>query len=106
MDNDKSDQHVLSQPQHNHHLSDENLSSKDIMNYFNDKHHDKDIDKQQQEPSKDIKKQSNLAELANKEESATNDSPAHMIHVGISHDKTNDTDFAIVCCVYTCALYI
>ena len=112
MDDDKSNQQVaLSHPQNNNHLPDENLSSKNVMNYFNDKGkdigNDKDIgsffdDKQQQEPSKDIyfnKKQSDPAELANKEDSTTNDNPAaHMIHVGISHDKTNDTDFAIVCC--------
>ena len=114
MEDDKSDQHVvLGHSQHNHRLPSENLSSKD-MSYFSDKDH-KDIgsyfdDKQQQQeqrqvPSKDNyfnKKQSGLAALANKEDSATNDSPAHMIHVGISHDKTNDTDFAIVCCVFVC----
>ena len=117
MEDDKSDHQVaLSHPQTKH---DENLSSKDMMNYFNDKQHDKQHDKdigsyfddkqRQQEASKDNvyfhKKQSNLAALANeanKEDSATNDNPAHMIHVGISHDKTNDTDFSIVCCVCVC----
>ena len=92
---------------------DDNLSSKDIMTLFSDKLHSKDIDsyfndKQRDKTGEDVgnyfmpKKQSNLAELAmsHKDDSATSDSPspaAHMMHIGISHDSTNETDNTMVC---------
>ena len=94
---------------------DDNLSSKDLMSLLSNKPHDKDMssyfsDKQQQQTGEDVgnyftsKKPAELA-MSHGDDSETSDSPSpatHMMHIGISHDSTNETDNTMVCWVVSC----